>query len=236
MNNIKLLLVEDDANLSYIISSSLQELIGGYDIVTATNGAEGLKAWKDYHPDVIIADIDMPVMNGFEMVEKIRETDGDTLIFFTSALTSPEDVSHGYRLGVNNYLKKPFVPEELDASIKALLKLQRGERANNETGQLHVGSFIFDSRTCALTSADGKEEHLTETEGKLLRLLAENLGEMVSRDAIMYRIWGNTDYYVSRSLDVFVRKLRMRLSADKRVELTTVRGQGLKLEVNSNKF
>ena len=134
-------MVEDDANLSYIIISSLQELIGGYEIITASNGAEGLEAWNQHHPDVIIADIDMPVMNGFQMVEKIRETDGDTLIFFTSALTSPEDVSHGYRLGVNNYLKKPFVPEELDASIKALLKLKRGERTYNETQVMHIGSY-----------------------------------------------------------------------------------------------
>ncbi len=231
MNNIRLLLVEDDANLSYIISSSLQELIGGYDIITASNGAEGLEAWNQHHPDVIIADIDMPVMNGFQMVEKIRETDGDTLIFFTSALTSPEDVSHGYRLGVNNYLKKPFVPEELDASIKALLKLKRGERAYNETQQMHIGSYTFDARTNTLQAADGSEEHLTETEGKILRLLIENQGEIVSRDALMYRIWGNTDYYVSRSLDVFVRKLRVHLAADPKIELATVRGQGLKLEV-----
>ncbi|MBR1941388.1 MAG: response regulator transcription factor [Bacteroidaceae bacterium] len=231
MNNIRLLLVEDDANLSYIISSSLQELIGGYEIITASNGAEGLEAWNQHHPDVIIADIDMPVMNGFQMVEKIRETDGDTLIFFTSALTSPEDVSHGYRLGVNNYLKKPFVPEELDASIKALLKLKRGERAYNETQVMHIGSYAFDARTNTLQAADGIEEHLTETEGKILRLLIENQGEIVSRDALMYRIWGNTDYYVSRSLDVFVRKLRIHLSADPAIELATVRGQGLKLEV-----
>jgi len=231
MNNIRLLLVEDDANLSYIISSSLQELIGGYEIITASNGAEGLKAWNQHHPDVIIADIDMPVMNGFQMVEKIRETDGDTLIFFTSALTSPEDVSHGYRLGVNNYLKKPFVPEELDASIKALLKLKRGERAYNETQVMHIGSYAFDARTNTLQAADSSEEHLTETEGKILRLLIENQGEIVSRDALMYRIWGNTDYYVSRSLDVFVRKLRIHLSADPAIELATVRGQGLKLEV-----
>lgn len=230
-NTIRLLLVEDDASLSYIISSSLQELIGGYEVMTATNGAEGLKAWKDYRPDVIIADIDMPVMNGFEMVEKIRETDGDTLIFFSSALTSPEDVSHGYRLGVNNYLKKPFVPEELDASIKALLKLKHGERAHNETQLMYIGSFTFDARTGLLQDAHGKEEHLTETEAKLLRLLAENQGEIVNRDAIMYRIWGNTDYYISRRLDVFVRKLRLLLSADSRIELATVRGQGLVLKV-----
>ena len=112
---IKLLLVEDDSTFSYIVKNELQEIIGGYEVITATNGAEGLKAWKEYHPDIIISDIDMPVMNGYQMVERIREMDGDIPILFTSALTSPKDVKEGYKLGVNNYVKKPFVPDELDA-------------------------------------------------------------------------------------------------------------------------
>ena len=112
---IKLLLVEDDVSLAYIEKTGLEDIIGGYEVVTATNGKEGLQAWQDSKPDVIISDIDMPVMNGFEMVERIRETDQDVIIIFTSALTSPNDVKAGYRLGINNYVKKPFVPEELDA-------------------------------------------------------------------------------------------------------------------------
>ena len=89
---IKLLLVEDDPTLSYIIQSGLQDIIGGYEVITAGNGMEGLQAWQQHHPDIIISDIDMPVMNGFQMVERIRETDGDTPIVFASALTSPKDV------------------------------------------------------------------------------------------------------------------------------------------------
>ena len=119
---IKLLLVEDDESLAYIEKTGLEDIIGGYEVSTAKNGKEGVKAWEEIHPDVIISDIDMPVMNGFEMVERIRETDGDVIIIFTSALTSPNDVKAGYRLGINNYVKKPFVPEELDAHIQALMK------------------------------------------------------------------------------------------------------------------
>ena len=89
---IKLLLVEDDKNLSYIVQSGLQDIIGGYEVITAFNGKEGLQAWEEHHPDIIISDIDMPVMDGFEMVRHIRETDGDTPILFASALTSPKDV------------------------------------------------------------------------------------------------------------------------------------------------
>ena len=89
---IKLLLVEDDANLRYIVQSSLEDLIGGYEVKVAENGLQGLEEWKEFQPDIIISDIDMPVMNGFDMVKRIRETDGDTPILFASALTSPKDV------------------------------------------------------------------------------------------------------------------------------------------------
>ena len=120
---IKLLLVEDDKNLSYIVQSGLQDIIGGYEVITAFNGKEGLQAWEEHHPDIIISDIDMPVMDGFEMVRHIRETDGDTPILFASALTSPKDVRNGYDIGVNNYVKKPFIPDEQDAHLHAILKM-----------------------------------------------------------------------------------------------------------------
>ena len=101
---IKLLLVEDDASLAYIEKTGLEDIIGGYEVTTATNGKEGLQAWQETNPDVIISDIDMPVMNGFEMVERIRETDGNVIIIFTSALTSPNDVKAGYRLSPSTHL------------------------------------------------------------------------------------------------------------------------------------
>ena len=101
---------------------------------------EGLLAWQQHHPDIIISDIDMPVMNGFQMVERIRETDGDTPIVFASALTSPKDVREGYKIGVNNYIKKPFVPDELDAHIHGLLKMKDGAKTRNESGYYKIGS------------------------------------------------------------------------------------------------
>lgn len=105
---IKLLLVEDDANLCYIIQGGLEDMIGGYKVLTASNGEEGLAVWKAQQPDVIVADIEMPVMDGYEMVRRIREQDEHVLILFTSGRVSPKDVVKGYELGVNNYVKKPF--------------------------------------------------------------------------------------------------------------------------------
>lgn len=95
----KLLLVEDDINLRYVVQGELEDIIGGYEVATAENGKEGLKMWEEFKPDIIISDIDMPVMDGWEMVKRIRETDADTPILFTSALTSPKDVRKGYEMG-----------------------------------------------------------------------------------------------------------------------------------------
>ena len=162
---IKLLLVEDDANLSYIIQGGLEDMIGGYEVIIACNGKEGLEKYRQVKPDIIVADIEMPVMDGYEMVSRIRETDRELPILFSSARVSPKDVVKGYELGVDNYVKKPFLPEELDAHVRALLRMKQG---NTED-----------------------------------------------------------DYFASRSLDVFVTKLRKLLSQDEKVSIKTIKGIGL---------
>ena len=138
--NVKMLLVEDDENLAYMEKSSLEDIIGGYEVKTAVNGKEGLKVWRDFQPDVIVSDIDMPIMDGIEMVKRIRETDGDTIILFTTGLTSPKDLKTGYAAGANNYVKKPFLPEELDAHIQSLMKLKQGRRPSLYTGRCRPAS------------------------------------------------------------------------------------------------
>lgn len=185
---IKLLLVEDDSTFSYIIKNELQEIIGGYEVITAGNGAEGLKAWEEYHPDIIISDIDMPVMNGYQMVERIREMDGDIPILFTSTLTSPKDVKEGYKLGVNNYVKKPFVPDELDAHIHAILKMKAGIKSRNENEHYKLGRFTLDAKHATLHNEDtGEKKVLTVREAKILQLFCENINETVERKAILSR-------------------------------------------------
>ena len=230
---VKLLLVEDDASLAYIEKTGLEDIIGGYDVTTAANGKEGLQAWRQIHPDVIISDIDMPVMNGFEMVERIRETDGDVIIIFTSALTSPNDVKAGYRLGINNYVKKPFVPEELDAHIQALMKMRGGAKTQKETNHYKLGKYTLDADHATLRDDETDvSQTITQREAQILQLLAENQNHVVRREAILSRFWNTEDdYFASRSLDVFVNKLRKLLSDEPRITLKTVRGVGLQLLV-----
>lgn len=131
MADIKLLLVEDDKNLAFMEKNTLEDIVGGYEIVTASNGKDGIKAWESFKPDVIISDIDMPIMNGIDMVKYIRELDGETIIMFTTNFTAPSKLKEGYEAGVDEYIKKPFVPEELDCHIKALLKLKGGLMRRN---------------------------------------------------------------------------------------------------------
>ena len=231
---IRLLLVEDDANLCYIVQAGLQDIIGGYEVIVATNGKEGYEVWKEQKPDIIISDIDMPVMNGFQMVEKIRETDGDTPILFASALTSPKDVRKGYDIGVNNYIKKPFVPDELDAHLHAILKMKEGKKSRNEEDICRFGHYTLNAKHATLLdNKRNKQFSLTVREAQILQVLAENIGEVVRRDAILNRFWNTEDdYFASRSLDVFINKLRKLFTDDSSIEIVTKRGTGLLLKVH----
>lgn len=230
---IKLLLVEDDANLAYIVQSGLEDLVGGYEVTVAGNGADGLKAWEENRPDVIVSDIEMPVMDGYEMVRRIRQMDAEVPILFTTALTSPRDVKQGYALGVNNYIKKPFTPDELDAHIQALMKLKAGAGTHPSPVCYRLGRYMLDTaRAQLLDEQGGTMRALTQRESQLLQLLAENRNEVVRREVILSRFWNTEDdYFASRSLDVFVTKLRKLFDADPQVEIKTVRGVGLMLEV-----
>lgn len=232
---IKLLLVEDDANLCYIIQSGLEDMIGGYEVITAANGRDGLKKYRLYHPDIIVTDIEMPVMDGFDMVASIRETDGNIPILFASGRVSPKDVMAGYRLGGNNYIKKPFVPEEMDVHIQALLKMSQGVKMRNEQDIFVIGKYRFDAPHSRLTDAEGNEKNMTMLEARVLKLLARQMNEVVRRSIIQSDCWGidkADDYFTSRSLDVFISKLRTLFKDDPSVEIKTVKGIGIELKTS----
>ena len=231
---IKLLLVEDDANLSYIIQGGLEDMIGGYEVIIACNGKEGLEKYRQVKPDIIVADIEMPVMDGYEMVSRIRETDRELPILFSSARVSPKDVVKGYELGVDNYVKKPFLPEELDAHVHALLKLSKGEKSKDMSQCYKIGKeYVLDATHATLKHASGVNKTLTVRETGLLQMLCEKRGDVIRREAILDKFWNTEDdYFASRSLDVFVTKLRKFLSEDESVTIKTVKGVGLILIEN----
>ncbi len=228
---IKLLLIEDDINLGYIIKSSLEDIIGDYEVTLVYNGKEGLDILARENFDIIVSDVEMPQMNGIEMVSIIRQSDLDIPIIFASAKTSPKDVTLGYNMGVNNYIKKPFIPEELDAHIKALLKLSG--RVKNDVEEkknvYNIGEYIFDSALYCL-EYNNERQSLTSRETGILKLLCDNKGKVVKRDEILHKYWGTNDFFVSRSLDVFISKMRKYLSKDPRIGIKTIKGIGLILD------
>ncbi|MDR2804498.1 MAG: response regulator transcription factor [Dysgonamonadaceae bacterium] len=228
MEKIKLLFVEDDPSFSFIIKGSL-ELTGMYEVCLASNGKEGLKAYDSFVPDIIASDIEMPIMDGLQMVQLIRQKNGNIPIVFATGRTSAQDVVEGYRLNVDNFIKKPFIPEELDAHIQAILKRikERIIIANNSK-EVFLGEYTFNMATHILQWHNEKQK-MTPREADILWLLYENKNQVVKRSFLLEKLWGISDFFTSRSLDVFTTSLRKYLSFDPNIQIETIHREGLKL-------
>lgn len=231
----RVLLVEDDKNLSFILKSSLEQMIGGYRVTVALNGKEGLELLAQDIFDVIVSDVEMPVMDGMTMVKHIRMHYPGLVIVFITGLTTARDVINGYQSGADFYIKKPFLPEELHAHIQAVLKIKQAacpaHQPETETGEegYVLGDYRFVPSQNMLVHASGQQA-LTPKEAKILEMLCRDKGRVVNRDDMLTTVWGTADFYSSRSLDVFVTKLRKYLSKDARLSLKALKGVGLCLE------
>lgn len=235
---IKVLLVEDDKNLCFILRSSLEQMIGGYQVTVATNGREGLEALGREAFDVVVSDVEMPVMDGKEMTHAIRERHPNLAIILITGLTTARDVINGYQSGADFYIKKPFLPEELDAHIQAILRMKREnrptpivEKATDES--YTIGQYRFVPSGNQLLFGD-ERQNLTPKEARILEMLCRSKGEVVNRDEILTAIWETADFYSSRSLDVFITKLRKYLSKDPNIALKVLKGVGICLEDRKN--
>jgi len=222
---IKILLVEDELTLSMIIRETLEEK-DDFTVYTAKDGEDGLQKYHAVHPDVIVADIMMPRLDGFEMVKQIRETDLQTPILFLSARSSVNDVVQGFELGCNDYLKKPFGMNELIVRIKALLN--RAYLKPAHSAHYEIGSFTFDAISQNLFHS-GEKILLSNREAEILKRLCENKNRILHTKNLLLELWGDDNYFTTRSLHVFITKLRQKLSADPSVCLLNVRGTGYKL-------
>ncbi len=234
MNKIKLLLVEDDDSLAFIVKGSL-ELTGGYDICVASNGREGLDAYASFCPDVIVSDIEMPEMSGEEFVSQVRQVDKQIPILFATGKTSPQDLIRGYQFEIDNYIRKPYLCEELDVQIRSVLKRFKkpeiattAPAATNDPDLHTIGLYLFHPKHRYLQLATTHTK-LSERETQVLWLLYEKRGDLVKREDILTECWKTVDFYTSRSLDVFIRNLRLRFADDALVKIITVRGEGYRL-------
>ncbi|MBP1617942.1 MAG: mprA [Bacteroidetes bacterium] len=228
MEKIKVLFVEDEQTLAMIIKDTLSEQ--GFDIVLAEDGNEGLKLFFDIRPDILVSDVMMPQVDGFEMVNKIRQTDKATPVLFLTARSAIKDVVAGFELGANDYLKKPFNMQELIVRIKALVgRIQIGQKDENST-EFSIGDYHFNAVTQALNYL-GSHEELSHRESEILKRLCINKNDVVQTQSILLDLWGDDNFFNTKSLHVFITKLRHRLSKDERIKIVNVRGIGYKLIV-----
>ena len=232
----RVLLVEDDKNLSFILKSSLEQMIGGYEVLSVANGKDGLDMLTKENFDVIVSDVEMPVMDGVTMVQHIRKNHPSLAIIFITGLTTARDVINGYQAGADFYIKKPFLPEELDAHIQAVLRMRHNTQAESPVGNdedtiFTIGKYSFDP-TQHMLIFENEQHNLTAKESKILEMLCREKGKVVSRENILNEIWGNSDFYSSRSLDVFITKLRKYLSKDTNISLNVQKGVGICLKIH----
>lgn len=219
-----ILLVEDEKTLSSIISDTLEN--EGFSILQAFDGQEGLRLFIEKQPDLLIADVMMPGMDGFEMVRTIRITDKTTPILFLTARSSIEDLVSGFEIGANDYLRKPFKMLELIIRVKALLNRVIAEE--KEQTLFQIGDYLFDSVTQILTF-DGQQEGLSYLENEILKKLCLNLNKVIDIKSLLLNLWYDDSTYNRNSLHGYIHKLRKLLSRDDKLKILNVRGIGYKL-------
>lgn len=222
MTRATILFAEDDHNLGFVTKEGLEE--AGFTVLWYKNGET---AWKAFGgQDLCLIDIMMPKMDGFTLAEKIREKDEFTPILFLTAKSQEEDRLRGFEIGGDDYISKPFYMQELVYRLQVFLKRKRETKESNNG--FDFGHCQFDLSNLLLT-VYGKSESLTQREGEVLALLLVNKNQLVKREEILEKIWGENDYFMGRSLDVFISRLRKYLKEDTTVEIKNHHGVGFVL-------
>lgn len=227
----RILLMEDDRTLSTIVQDILE--INRYEVVVCPNGEEGLATYKAQKFDILLVDVMMPKMDGFTVAREIRQNDQRIPIVFITAKNMKDDKLEGFKAGADDYIVKPFSTEELMLRIEAILKRvnQAEEILVDLTPEyIQIGGFALDAREQNLVIGNNAI-HLTRKETDLLRLLAMKRNELLPRDIALRAIWGDDDYFIGRSMDVFISRLRKYLKEDPRVQIINIHGLGFKLTV-----
>ena len=229
MENNRILLVEDDPNFGTVLKDYLT--LNDYNVTHAKDGIEGLIMFKNNEFDLCILDVMMPRKDGFSLASDIRGTNKEVPIIFLTAKTLKEDVLKGYQVGADDYLNKPFDSEVLLFKIKAILQRKESEKTTeSEQFEFQIGKLFFNSKLRHLSlGEDGEPIKLSPKESKLLRLLAVHLNDLMPRELALTKIWRDDNYFTSRSMDVYIAKLRKYLKQDENVEILNIHGEGFRL-------
>ncbi len=226
---INILLAEDERTLAMIIQDTLDGQ--GFHVTVADDGEEALRLYAVNKPDVLVADVMMPRMDGFELVRRIRKQDQQTPVIFLTARSAVNDVVHGFEMGANDYLKKPFGMQELIVRIKALLgRACTVAPQPEQVTRFTIGQYLFDAVIQRLTHVPtGNRVELSYRESEILRRLCLHPSEVVTSQSLLLELWGDDSFFNNKSLHVFITKLRHRLALDARLRIVNVRGVGYKL-------
>ncbi len=225
----KILLVEDDINFGIILRDYLR--LNDFDVTLARNGMEGFEKFKKDYFDLIILDVMMPYKDGFTLAKEIRARNKQVPLIFLTAKTLKEDMVRGYQLGADDYVNKPFDSEVLLYKIKALLNRRATSVEDEKPEEVHfqIGDFKFDSKLRQLFYKDEKPVKLSPKESKLLKMLAVHKNDLMPREKALTKIWQDDNYFTSRSMDVYIAKLRKLLQRDPAVKIVNIHGAGFRL-------
>ncbi|HOO97956.1 MAG TPA: response regulator transcription factor [Bacteroidales bacterium] len=220
---MKVLLAEDDRDFGNILSQYVS--INGFDVTLARDGMEAWELFQREKPDICVLDVMMPEMDGFTLGEKIKEKDPDIPLIYLTAKSLKEDIVRGLKIGADDYITKPFDPEVLILRINNILK--RAYSSSND--EFSISDTVLKISSLELICGKNKEK-LTLKEAQLLRYFIINKNKVLTREDILTEIWGEDDYFLGRSMDVFISRLRKYISEDKNLDIRTVRGTGFILE------
>ncbi|NLB26701.1 MAG: response regulator transcription factor [Bacteroidales bacterium] len=229
MKSIKLLLVEDDDALRFIVKDNLER--NSYQVDTAENGEQALKLYKENVYNLVILDVMLPKIDGFKVAEQIRKSDEQIPIIFLTARSMTEDKIAGLTIGGDDYITKPFNIEELLLKIKIFLKRSNSTiNGQQEESTEKIGKFIFIPDQLSLSFEENIKK-LTIKETELIKLFVQNKNRVLSRKEILETIWGSNDYFLGRSLDVFISRLRKYFKADADIKIINIHGIGFRFSV-----
>jgi len=229
LKDVNVLLVEDDSSLGFIIQDILKS--EGYKVHLATDGKEGLQKFNANSYQLCLLDVMMPKKDGFSLAKDIRKINADVPIIFLTAKSMSEDKIEGFKSGADDYITKPFSHEEFILRIQALLKRTGNAKPEEKEKEYQLGEYRFNPDGFSLDHPSGSRV-LTKKEADLLKLLCDRKGNVVERELAGNLVWGDDSYFVGRSMDVFITKLRKYLALDPSVSIVNVHGVGFKLELN----
>jgi DNA-binding response OmpR family regulator len=220
----KILYAEDDATLGFITKDNLE--LNGYEVHHATDGKEALGMFEKSSYDLCILDVMMPEMDGYQLADQIRKANTQIPILFLTAKSLKEDRIKGLQIGADDYITKPFSIEELVLKIEVFLR--RKFISNPDANLLNIGNYTFDHTNLSLT-LEKESKSLTQKEGDLLKMLILHKNQILKRSQILKELWGEDDYFLGRSMDVFISRLRKYLKGDASLKIENVHGVGFRL-------